>query len=85
MIRRLFSLDICGYDEGFDVWGAEDKALYERLNLLGLKKLTYPSSFVTIISHFYEMRQLGSFHEAFASKDDQVKFCKTHRDAKMKL
>lgn len=74
-----------GYDEAFDAWGGEDKDLYERLDLLGLKKLTYPSSFVTTIPHSDQMRQLGSFHEALASKNEQVKLCKTYRDIKNKI
>jgi glycosyltransferase involved in cell wall biosynthesis len=42
---------IDGYDEAFRGWAADDVDFYQRLNRHGVVEQTYPSRFVTAISH----------------------------------
>lgn len=48
--NRAFSL-LGGYDTEFRGWGGEDDDLYMRLELLGLRSLSYPGDSVTPLSH----------------------------------
>lgn len=74
-----------GYDEAFDAWGGEDTDLYDRLELLGLGRIPYPSGFVTTISHSDEMRQLGVFYGAMPSREEQRQLNQLYRKIKKEI
>jgi glycosyltransferase involved in cell wall biosynthesis len=63
--RNLFGACLCprmsfekvgGYDEQFEGWGGEDRDLYDRLTLLGLKVQDFPAHAMSAIPHSNELR-----------------------------
>lgn len=75
-----------GYDEVFRGWGGEDKDLYDRLRLLGLRAIAIPATALTAIRHGDEFRALGQNDKGgFSSKREAIAITQVYRNIKMDL
>ena len=84
--RRAHFEKAGGYDEVFRGWGGEDKDLYDRLRLLGLRELAIPATALTAIRHGDDMRALGKNDKGgFSSRREAVALTQVYRNIKMDL
>jgi glycosyltransferase involved in cell wall biosynthesis len=80
IVARDDFINVGGYDEVFEGWGAEDTDLADRLSWIGRRPTAFPPRLLTSIPHDDALR--GRFHE---NATPHVRINTLYRNAKMDL